>query len=66
MKFLFMIIFSILLIGITPIFAETVHMVKIPSGAADPGSPYFWSVQSTGNTDGIVTILPNDTAVEKF
>jgi len=60
-----MIIFSILLIGITPVFAETVHMVKIPSGAGDPDSPYFWSVQSTGNTNGIVKIFPNDTVLWK-
>ncbi len=65
MKFLYVIIFSVLLIGISPIFAETVHMIKIPSGAADPDSPYFWSVQRTGNTDGIITIFPNDTVLWK-
>lgn len=40
-------------------------MVKIPTGAGDPDSPYFWSVQSTGDTDGLIEVFPNDAVVWK-
>jgi len=40
-------------------FAET-HDIKIPSGASDPSSPYFWSEKSTGVTTGEITIYPGD------
>lgn len=41
-------------------FAETTYEIKIPSGASDPGAPYFWSEKSTGNTTGEITIYPGD------
>jgi len=40
-------------------FAET-YDIKIPSGAADPNAPYFWSEKSTGVTTGEITIYPGD------
>lgn len=40
-------------------FAET-YDIKIPSGAADPNAPYFWSEKSTGATTGEITIYPGD------
>ena len=46
-------------IGISA-FAETTYEIKIPSGASDPGAPYFWSEKSTGDTTGEITIYPGD------
>jgi len=40
-------------------FAET-YDIKIPSGAADPNAPYFWSQKSTGVTTGEITIYLGD------
>ena len=40
-------------------FAETFD-IKIPTGASDPGAPFFWSETSTGVTTGIITISPGD------
>ena len=40
-------------------FAET-YDIKIPTGASDPGAPFFWSETSTGVTTGIITISPGD------
>jgi len=40
-------------------FAET-YEIKIPTGASDPGAPFFWSEISTGVTTGIITIVPDD------
>ena len=65
MKLLVPVFIGFILIGTIPVFAETNHLVKIPTGAADPESPYFWSVQSTGNTNGMVEAFPNDTVVWK-
>ena len=65
MKLLVSIVLSFVLIGIIPALAETNHFVKIPTGAADPDAPYFWSVQSTGDTNGLVRVFPNDTVIWK-
>lgn len=40
-------------------FAETFE-IKIPTGASDPGAPFFWSETTTGVTTGIITISPGD------
>ena len=40
-------------------FAET-YEIKIPTGASDPGAPFFWSEVSTGVTTGIITVVPGD------
>lgn len=41
-------------------FAQTTYVINIPTGAADPNAPYFWQVEATGNTDGIITVKPGD------
>ena len=41
-------------------FAQTTYIINIPTGAASPDAPYFWTVESTGNTDGIITVKVND------
>lgn len=46
--------------GLESAFAQTTHTVNIPTGAASPDAPYFWQVETTGNTQGIVTIRVND------
>ncbi len=64
MKRLF--IFSILAVAlISPLvlddaYAQKNHVINIPTGAADPNAPYFWQVEDTGNTDGVITIPPLD------
>jgi len=40
-------------------FAET-YEIKIPTGASDPGAPFFWSEKSTGVTTGEITVYPGD------
>lgn len=40
-------------------FAETYNII-IPSGAADPQAPYFWSEKSTGVTTGEIIVYPGD------
>jgi hypothetical protein len=40
-------------------FAETFE-IKIPSGASDPGAPFFWSEKTTGVTTGEITVFPGD------
>ena len=53
-------LFMISVIGFSSLaFAET-YDIKIPSGAADPSAPYFWSEKSTGVTTGEITIHPGD------
>ena len=42
-------------------YAQKNHVINIPTGAADPNAPYFWQVENTGNTDGVITIPPLDT-----
>jgi predicted secreted protein with PEFG-CTERM motif len=69
MKRLF--IFSILAVAlISPLvldesFAQKNHVINIPTGAADINAPYFWQVEETGNTDGVITIPPLDTVTWK-
>jgi hypothetical protein len=41
-------------------FAQETHTIVIPSGASDPGAPYFWSEQITGVTTGELIVYPND------
>ena len=53
-------LFLIFLGSGTLVFAETTHEIKIPSGASDPGAPYFWSEKSTGVTTGVITVYPGD------
>lgn len=43
------------------VFAQSTYDVKIPSGAADPGAPYFWQSVKDGSTTGNVQILVGDT-----
>ncbi len=47
------------------VFAETNHEIKIPSGASDPGAPFYWSEQLTGVTTGEITIYPGDSVTWK-
>lgn len=42
------------------IFAQTEHEINIPSGASDPGAPFFWSEKNTGVTTGEITVYPGD------
>ena len=42
------------------VFAESTHVIKIPTGASDQHAPFFWSEQTTGITTGEVTVYPND------
>ena len=42
--------------GANQAFAQTTHTINIPTGAGDINAPYFWQVESTGNTDGEITI----------
>ncbi|QLH05556.1 copper-binding protein [Nitrosopumilus oxyclinae] len=44
-------------------FAETTFEIKIPSGASDPGAPFFWSEKSTGVTTGEITVFPGDSVI---
>jgi len=56
-------LFSIMFIpiGINSAFAQTTYKINIPTGAADPGAPYFWQSEKDGNTDGEITIMVLDT-----
>ena len=40
-------------------YAET-YIINIPTGAASPQAPYFWQVETTGNTDGVLTVEVGD------
>lgn len=42
-------------------FAETEYDINIPSGASNPGAPFFWSESTTGVTTGEITVYPRDT-----
>ncbi|MEK0320183.1 MAG: plastocyanin/azurin family copper-binding protein [Nitrosopumilus sp.] len=57
----FVILFTITLS--TNVFAQTSYVVKIPTGAAHEGAPYFWQSVKDGSTSGIVEILVGDTIV---
>jgi hypothetical protein len=51
----------VLIVGSSTLaFAQTEYDIKIPSGASDPGAPYFWSESSTGVTTGEITVYPRD------
>ena len=41
-------------------YAQNTYVINIPTGAASPQAPYFWQVEETGNTDGILTISINE------
>ncbi len=59
--FLFFAIGFLFIIPLTvEISAQTEYQIKIPSGASDPGAPFFWSQKSTGVTTGEITIFPGD------
>ena len=53
-------IIAVIAIPVGIAHAET-YIINIPTGAADPGAPYFWQVESTGNTDGVLTIEVGET-----
>lgn len=53
-------LFVVVLGSVTFVFAETTYQIKIPSGASDENSPYFWSEKSTGVTTGEITVFPGD------
>ena len=53
------ILFSLVFVFDGVAFAEK-YEITIPSGASDPGAPFFWSEKSTGVTTGIITIHPRD------
>jgi len=56
-KLLILLSISLLItIGVNQAFAQTTHTINIPTGAGDPNAPYFWQVETTGNTDGEITI----------
>ncbi len=59
----FVILFTITLS--TNVFAQTSYVVKIPTGAAHEGAPYFWQSVKDGSTSGVVEILIGDTIVWK-
>ncbi len=51
----------VIILGSVPLaFAEVTYQIKIPSGASDENSPYFWSEKSTGVTTGEITVFPGD------
>ena len=50
---------AIIAIPIGVAHAET-YIINIPTGAANPQAPYFWQVESTGNTDGVLTVEVGD------
>ncbi len=47
------------------VFAQTEYEIKIPSGASDPGAPFFWSEKNTGVTTGEITIYLGDSVTWK-
>lgn len=62
MKFLIIlpILLSLILIpAISDVFAAT-YKIKIPSGAASPDAPYFWSNEKDGSTTGNISIAVGD------
>jgi len=44
------------IISVNQAFAQTTHTINIPTGAGDINAPYSWQVETTGNTDGEITI----------
>lgn len=49
---------------VVPVFAQE-NTIIIPTGALYPNSPYFWLDESTGNTNGEITIFVGDTITWK-
>jgi len=60
LKIIILFSISFALMGTDYAFAQTTHTINTPTGAASPQAPYFWQVETTGNTDGKVTINVND------
>lgn len=64
MKFfiIFPILLSLILIPAfgSSAFADKTYNIKIPSGAASPDAPYFWSSVKDGSTTGNIEINVND------
>ena len=46
-----------------PLVSAETYEIKIPSGASDPGAPFFWSEKSTGATSGEITVFPGDSVI---
>ena len=55
------IIVAMIVIPIGTAHAQKAYVINIPTGAASPQAPYFWQVEATGNTDGILTVEVLDT-----
>jgi hypothetical protein len=51
---------SLITFSVNQAFAQTTHTINIPTGAGDINAPYFWQVETTGNTDGEITIQVMD------
>lgn len=47
------------------VYAESTFEIVMPSGASDPGAPFFWKEKTTGVTSGEITIYPNDSVLWK-
>ncbi len=59
--FIFLLIVFLFTIPVSvEIFAQTEYEIKIPSGASDPGAPFFWSEKNTGVTTGEITVYLGD------
>ena len=41
--------------------AQSTYDILIPTGAASPTAPYFWQVEKTGDTNGILSVEVLDT-----
>ena len=50
---------AIIAIPIGVAHAET-YIINMPSGSSSPQAPYFWQVESTGNTDGVLSVAVGD------
>ena len=62
MKFLIIlpVLLSLILIpAVSDVFAAT-YKIKIPSGAASPDAPYFWSSEKDGSTTGNISVQVGD------
>lgn len=50
---------AMIAISIGVAHAET-YIINMPSGSSSPQAPFFWQVESTGNTDGILSVAVGD------
>ena len=41
-------------------FAQSIYVITIPEGASNPENSFFWSVRSTGNNQGQITITKGE------